>query len=360
MAGLSADHPGPPAFRDERGVLMRIQLALLLAVAAGLLAPSFARAVDSPWPKDDAARAAHAHDAEDEDEPEHAPADSLPHLVPGDFCGPSIPADEALGFVPMPEGDVFCPLIADPKGMYSFASYVRGTSDSPLGTDVGSVGIADRFPLMRWGGPDPGEGLQIGLEGAVFAQFDLNSVSIDLLNADYIVGLPITARLGRMSTRLRVYHQSSHLGDEFLLRSGTVLRENFSFEAGEALLSGDIGFVRLYGGGEYVFSARPSAGVITHVVHGGIELRQKRGALHLGGIANVRLVAALDVKAVQVLDWEPAYSARGGFEIGRARPTQHVSRRVSLLAEFYSGRSPYGQFYHSDVRYYGLGLHFEQ
>jgi hypothetical protein len=163
-----------------------------------------------------------------------------------------------------------------------------------------------------------------------------------------------------VSTRLRVYHQSSHLGDEYLLRSGTVQRENFSFEAGEALLSGDIGFVRLYGGGEYVFSARPTKGVITHVVHGGIELRQKNRALYLGSVASVRFVAALDVKAVQVLEWEPAYSARAGFEIGRARPTQHVARRWSVLGEYYSGRSPYGQFYHDDIRYYGIGLHFEQ
>jgi len=347
MAGLSADRPGPPVFCDERGGPMRTVSALLIVLAPGFLAPPLARAADAGWPHDDSTH-------------QHASSDSLPHLVAGDFCGGSIPEDEALGFVPMPEGDVFCPLIADPKGTYSFASYLRGTSDTPLGTDIGAVGIADRFPLVRWGGPDPGEGIQIGLDGAVFAQFDLNSASIDLLNADYIVGLPITARLGKVSTRLRVYHQSSHLGDELLLRTGTVQRENFSFEAGEALLSGDIGFVRLYGGGEYVFSARPSLGVVTHVVHGGIEMRQKHSALHLGDVAKVRLVAALDVKAVEVLDWEPAYSARAGFEIGRARATQHVARRVSLLGEFYHGRSPYGQFYHDDIQYYGVGLHFEQ
>src|SRR5262245_38331266 len=59
-----------------------------------------------------------------------------------DYCGTTIPPDEATGFVPLPEGDVFCPLLADPKAGYSFVSYVRGTSSSALGTDLGSVGIA--------------------------------------------------------------------------------------------------------------------------------------------------------------------------------------------------------------------------
>src|SRR5262245_62765669 len=81
-----------------------------------------------------------------------------------DYCGTSIPPDEAVGFVPLPEGDVFCPLLADPKSGYSFVSYVRGTSSSALGTDLGSVGIADRFGLARWGGPAPGEGFQVSLD----------------------------------------------------------------------------------------------------------------------------------------------------------------------------------------------------
>src|SRR6266850_382677 len=81
-----------------------------------------------------------------------------------EYCGTNIPPDEAIGFVSLPEGDVFCPLIADPKAPYSFVAYVRGTSSSPLGTDLGSVGVGDRFGLARWGGPRPGEGIQISLE----------------------------------------------------------------------------------------------------------------------------------------------------------------------------------------------------
>jgi hypothetical protein len=273
-----------------------------------------------------------------------------------EYCGTNIPPDEALGFVPLPEGDVFCPLIADPKAAYSFVSYVRGTSSSPLGTDLGSVGVADRFGLARWGGPRPGEGFQISIEGGVFAQFDLNAPSYDLINADYLVGVPLTFRWGTLSGRLRLYHQSSHLGDEFVLRS-RIPRENFAFQSAEGILSLDTGPLRFYAGGEYVFNATPSE-VETQLAHGGIELRQRASALRLGELASVRLMAAADVKLVEDLDWAAAWSVRGGFEISRAHEAQHASRRWSLLAHYYDGPSPYGQFFRSNVTYYGAGLHF--
>ena len=278
----------------------------------------------------------------------------LARAAEGPFGG-TVPPDEATGYVPLPEGDVFLPLMADPKSDYSFISYVRGTSTSALGTDLLSVGIADRFGISRWGGPNPGDGFQISLEGGVFAQFDLNTESYDLLNADYVLGLPLTYRRGIFSGRARLYHQSSHLGDEFLLRPG-VVREDFSFESAELLLSVDAGWVRAYGGGEVALHSNPE-GSEKSIAHGGLELRQP-SSFHLGSAMSARLVAAGDAKVVEKLDWDVAVSARAGFEFTGARPTAHVGRHWSLLGEFYDGPSPYGQFFTSNVRYYGVGLHF--
>src|SRR5688572_31587153 len=39
-------------------------------------------------------------------------------------CGVGSPAGER-GYVPLPRGDVFCPLVADPKAIRSFARYLR-------------------------------------------------------------------------------------------------------------------------------------------------------------------------------------------------------------------------------------------
>lgn len=270
-------------------------------------------------------------------------------------CDTGIPADEMPGFVSFPRGDVFCPLIADPKGSGSFLSYVRGRSSSAFGTDLGSVGIGDRLGLARWNGPTVGEGLQISLEGNIYAQFDLNTSSYDLINADYVIGLPVTFRRDRVSGRVRLYHQSSHLGDEYLLRPGTQ-RENFAFESIESMLSLDLGPLRAYGGGEYLFNGTPER-ELSWVAHGGAELRQPGGLAASGRLSRIRLIAGLDVKAIEEVDWKAAWSARAGIEVGRSPGAEHRSRRWSLLFEYYDGPSPYGQFFRDQVSYYGVGLH---
>jgi hypothetical protein len=278
---------------------------------------------------------------------------SASHL--GGNCDTGIPADEALGFRWFPRGDVFCPLIADPKSDGSFASYVRGTSSSAFGTDLGSIGISDGLGIWRVNGPSIGEGVQLGLVGNVYAQFDLNAPSYDLINADYVIGLPLTLRFQQFSGRLRLSHQSSHLGDEFVLRPG-VERENFAFEASEFLASLDLGPLRGYGGGEYAFDRTPGNRV-SRLIHGGVELRQPGGLAHSGHLARARFVAAVDLKSADELDWEVAVSARAGIEVGRAPAPEHRSRGWSLLAEYYDGASPYGQFFRDEVKYYGVGLH---
>jgi hypothetical protein len=273
-------------------------------------------------------------------------------------CGAGIPDSETRGYVPLPRGDVFCPLIADPKAITSFVSYLRGDAKD-FASDVASVGIADLFGLFRVTGSAPGDGVQLSLTGGVFAQFDLGSASYDLINADYLLGLPLTIRSGGFSARLRVYHQSSHLGDEFLLRTKHPDRENLSFEAAEGLVSEDLGPLRVYGGGEY-YIAREPKDLPQGLGHVGAELRPP-GGLRFGSVSTARLIAGGDLKIVRpdsTGKWHYGISARAGFEIGRGREGTEPSRRWSLLYEFYDGPSPYGQFFQSDVRLMGVGFHF--
>jgi len=272
-------------------------------------------------------------------------------------CGVGTPDDEARGFVPLPTGDVFCPLVADPKGVRSFVSYLRETSEAAE-TSVGSVGIGDAFPMVRWGGRVPGDGVQLSLQGSVFAQFDLGTSSYDLLNADFIIGLPITWRRGATSARARLYHQSSHLGDEFLLRDEDPKpeRENLSFESLELIVSQDVGLLRLYGGGEYLVNRSPDD-LESTVAHGGAELRPG-GGVNFGRLGSVRPLVALDVKASREQDWDPSWSVRAGLDVGRPREGAGAGGRWSLLFEYYRGPSPYGQFYRNDVTLVGAGMHF--
>jgi hypothetical protein len=277
-------------------------------------------------------------------------------------CGTGIPKAEQQGYVPLPRGDVFCPLVADPKAARSFASILREDSDSVTTSstlNIVSVGIGDAFALGRWNGSRPGDGLQISLSAGVFAQFDLDTPSYDLLNADYVIGIPITMRAGWFSTRLRVYHQSSHLGDEYLLREPPARRdrENLSFESVEWILSADRGAFRLYGGGELLFNRSPED-LERYVAHGGAELRPDVRILPLGSLGGFRLVAAADLKASQEHDWDPSLSARAGLEYDRAGNADPPARRWGIFLQYYEGPSPYGQFFRESVKHAGLGVHF--
>jgi hypothetical protein len=270
-------------------------------------------------------------------------------------CGAGVHVDERPGFIPLPQGSLFCPLVADPKSEHSFLSYLRGefaTIGDPEGeseTNIGAIGIGDSFGFFRIGWDRLGDGLQLDLMGAIFAQFNLDAPSFDLINADYIVGLPLTLRVNGFSSRLRLYHQSSHLGDEFLL-SRLPVRENLSFEALELILSQEMRGLRLYGGGEGFFRRRPIE-VVSRLAHAGVEVRP-------GSFGSGRLVAALDLKVVEAVEWEWGWSARAGIEIARMPQPGHPPRVLSLLGSWYDGPAPYGQFYQEQIRFFGLGLHF--
>ena len=271
------------------------------------------------------------------------------------LCGTGVHEAEALGVVAFPQDQIFCPVLADPKEARSFVSLLRGTFpsvDDPegKGTTIASVGLGDSFGLVRWGGPSPGEGVQIDAVGSIFAQFDLGAPSNDLINADYIIGLPLTLRRGGFSARVRLYHQSSHLGDEYLLRSDDIERENLSFESVELLVSQEVGPLRVYAGGERVFRREPEA-LAGKLFHGGVELRTGRGG-------PVQLVSGVDVKTTERFDWSPAISGRAGLVVMRSGPGGHPARLVALLLEIYDGPSPYGQFFQDDISYIGVGLHF--
>jgi Protein of unknown function (DUF1207) len=270
-------------------------------------------------------------------------------------CGTGVHEAEGTGTVGFPQDRIFCPLLADPKEPRSFVSLLRGTFrslDDPTGkgTSIASVGVGDSFGVVRVGGPTAGEGLQLDVIGSIFAQFDLGAPSNDLINADYLIGLPLTVRRHGFSVRATLYHQSSHLGDEYLLRSEDIERENLSFESIEVLVSQEIGVFRGYIGGERIFRREPDA-LPSKLFHGGVELRSGRAR-------RVQLVGGVDFKTTEAFDWSPAVSGRVGLEVGRPGAGGHPGRLVTLMLELYEGPSPYGQFFQDDISYVGVGLHF--
>jgi hypothetical protein len=272
------------------------------------------------------------------DEPPPAQAEKL--VVAADDAGRS-------GIEVLPRGGLFAPLIADPRWAHFSAAYQYFIDDEEISSG-GSVSFGETFGLLR--GPAPFEGRwQIDFQAAVFGLFDLEAESLDLVNADYWVGIPLSYRRGDFSAMLRVYHQSSHLGDEFLLRN-RIDRVNLSYEATDLKLSYDIGYgLRVYGGG----------GVLLHREPADLDrLSTQIGLEYLApytiGDGLLRPVAAIDWQNREESDWQSDVSLRAGVQF---ESPDEVSQRVQLMLEYFNGRNPNGQFYDRTLEYIGLGTH---
>ena len=245
-----------------------------------------------------------------------------------------------------PVGDVFRPLLADPKQPQFFSSINRFKSAGHQYT-VASVGFGETFGMYRFLGSRAGDGLQLSVEGAIFAQFNLDTPSYDLINADYTIGIPATYRYGDNSLRFRIYHQSSHLGDEFLQSANPPDRVNLSYEAVEIIYSREWHAWRVYGGGEYLIHKEPGD-LKPMSAHWGIEYRGSKPL-----IWNGRPVAGVDMKSFEEHKWNIDTSVKAGLEFGEPNPGH---RRLRVMAEWYKGYDPRGQFYKNKVDFYGLGV----
>lgn len=244
----------------------------------------------------------------------------------------------------------FAPLVADPKQPHFFAAWLWITSPIVTG-QVSSIGLGEdivviRGPRRRW---------EVSVAAGVFSQFNMETASNDLINTDFVIGFPLAYRRGPLSARARIYHQSSHLGDEFIL-SQNPTRVNLSFEAAELLVARDLGSFRAYGGGEYVLRHEP-ADLKPGLLHGGLEYRHPRGLLRVSGLGDGRIVLALDVKSTQERKWRVGWSARLGIEFREAAGAAGPARTLSVQVQTYSGPAPYGQFYQDNVRSIGIGIH---
>ncbi|HYT04152.1 MAG TPA: DUF1207 domain-containing protein [Gemmatimonadales bacterium] len=245
-------------------------------------------------------------------------------------------------------GSVFRPLLADPKEPQFFASYLWDHSPR-LSSKLATVGVGQTIGLVR----EPN--WELAIAAGVFSQFNMQSATNDLINTDYLVGLPFTYRHGSWATRFRLYHQSSHLGDEYLLHTNAQ-RVDLTFEAAELLVSKEMANWRVYGGGEYLFAHSP-ADLAPGVLHGGLEYRQPEALVRLGRFAAGRLVVGLDARSVQDRQWQVGWSLVTGLELADPAASS-AGWRWSVLLKAYTGPSPYGEFYRDGVASVGLGLGF--
>lgn len=237
-------------------------------------------------------------------------------------------------------GALFRPLAAHPKESRMAAAVLpaHGLGQADPVHALGWVSAGGGWSLWSWRSGKGCDGLMIGIDGGVHAQFDLGTPSRGLANADYQVALPVTWRRGRWSGRVRLHHQSSHLGDEYLLAHPDVERVNLSLEALEALIAVDVERFRVYAGGGLILRSLPA--LDRALLHWGLEYRSRPFWTESGSDPmRLRFLGGVDLELLQLRGWEPALSGKLGLEA--ARPSFGA---WSLVLVLYRGHVPFGQF----------------
>ncbi|HEX7900589.1 MAG TPA: DUF1207 domain-containing protein [Planctomycetota bacterium] len=254
----------------------------------------------------------------------------------------------STGWELFPDWRLFRPLLADPRWPHFSWSYKVHSGEDDLLSESASLNFGEFFSLAGYDSAGAGR-FELGIQAGVFATFDMDAESFDLINADYMAGVPLAWRGGPVSAQLRFYHQSSHLGDEFLLRT-SIDRVNLSYEGVDLKVSFALfEQLRLYAGAGYLLHTDP-ADVKPGSAQAGAEFDSRAG--WFGGFLSP--VAALDLQRPREGGNEIDISARLGVEFEKP---DTAKRRVLLLVEYYRGNNPDGQFFDEKIETIGLGLH---
>jgi hypothetical protein len=220
------------------------------------------------------------------------------------------------------------------------------TDPSPYGPGFsGDVALAATLPVLLLAGEAGADALVVGVEGAVFARFAFQVLERELVNTDWIVAVPVVWRRGAHWVRLRYYHTSSHLGDEFGQRFDVTPR-NFSRDGVDATVYARArGTVAAYGVAFLSVNAHP---VRSHGSHVRVGLEVEPGGRTPGGP-----FLALDVH----LETSAAGAPRIASQAGIWLPSPS-DRPLRLALELVTGPVPMGQLHGIQATQLGLGLYW--
>jgi len=216
---------------------------------------------------------------------------------------------------------------------------LRETGDKRFGLRLGGT-----FGIYRWHPEgDPERGWQLNFEGGFAGQFDID-YSWDNTGWDGFYGLYLNWMLTPdLGFRLGTQHNSSHVGDEYIERTGQ-RRVHYTREEGALGVSwsfkprwtfyGELG----YGNG--------IAGSLTARVETGLQYISAQS--HWKNRAS--WYAALDIRTYEETDWSTRFTAQLGYLIPVGARTQY-----RFAIEFGTGRSVMGQFHWKEETWLGVG-----
>lgn len=254
-------------------------------------------------------------------------------------------ADRPWQLIFAPQSLLWQPPLAMPGQPRSYALlstareyYTEDTVETALG---GTVGLLRYAPDAE----DSRHGVQVDFFGVVLSRFSHTS---RLLAADYRAGVIGTFAWGEWEGKGGYEHTSTHIGDEYVARTGDFRRAVIRDELVIALAYRWQNLVRFYAQGAYTFDIRtPNRDDQRDRWNFGLEIYRNEPTPWWG---QPYFACDLDLRGDQ--DYHANVTVQGGWM------WRDPERRpfLRLLTQYYSGRSPYGHFSDETESWVAFGI----
>ena len=251
----------------------------------------------------------------------------------------------------LPKGHLFDPILLDPLEAQTYGSILPGywTEGQKYKGSIVPFAFGFAKPFYRRT-TAPGRSEEWVLDLASFTQFEayhddkLGKARRQIMNTDYKISIIYNVRRGENNYRFRVYHLSSHLGDDYIYRNKITAPSpnSVNYELLDVTYSRVVNNWRLYGG----------LGLVLRKAEERKPISAQLGAFYKKPSAKAaRLVGGVDVKFWQQTDFRPGIHGGVGIELGRTQ------NNLTFLLEGYSGFKPYSQFEQQQTSWMGIGLY---
>lgn len=248
-----------------------------------------------------------------------------------------------------PDVRSFEPPLATPR-VAGFAGRLitESIGDDQFGDErEADVTIGEDFPLLALRrGPRP---ITLGFGVQASGRFSLDDSKSALISNDWQVGFNIFADLSPWVIDLQLYHESSHLGDEYIKRFGAS-RLDWTREVLMAWVGYETGKVRLMVSTGNVLV--DELDLSPWLASAGLDFRG--GAFTVLG-QRAHLIAGVFGEGASETDWRLSTSLKAGI----AFPGSRVGRELRLSLIGHDGLSTQRQFYRSSSRYFGVEIEFQ-
>lgn len=257
--------------------------------------------------------------------------------------------DFVYGVFP-PSDEIFRRVPADPRQAQTSVRYYRSA-----GENMGDVALGNTWGLMRWSKPGDRASwtYQLSAEGMGYSRFLLSGGINEFQAIDFFLNIPLEVRRGRYSSRTTLFHESAHLGDDYIRRTGD-RGFRYSVEGlGHLASLSPRPHLRVYGGGSVLLHQIPAGQDGT--LQTGVELRTSD--LHWNWLPDHEcwIFLAQDFQWKGRADWRTNSKTVLGMRVGAER----VVRAFRMHIGYFEGRSEFGQFFNIPEHFFDLGITFD-